>query len=138
MLRGGTLRWRDAMRGAPELALRDIRFALINDGRDHQIGLQAQPDGTVLHGPLDFRAAFAAPRSARPAMRSHGLARPTRRPARSTCAPRRTTCRCRSSSTRAASRVASGSISAAARLTQARGALSVARSHSNSRAAAPR
>jgi uncharacterized protein YhdP len=58
ILRGGTLRWRDAMREAPELALRDIRFALLNDGRTHQIGLQAQPDGNVLHGPLDFRADF--------------------------------------------------------------------------------
>ncbi|CAB3777034.1 YhdP family protein [Pararobbsia alpina] len=58
VLRGGTLRWRDAMRSAPELILRDIRFALLNDGRTHQIGLQAQPDGSVLHGPLDFRADF--------------------------------------------------------------------------------
>jgi uncharacterized protein YhdP len=58
ILRGGTLRWRDALREAPELALRDIRFALLNDGRTHQIGLQAQPDGNVLHGPLDFRADF--------------------------------------------------------------------------------
>jgi uncharacterized protein YhdP len=58
IMRGGTLRWRDAMRDAPELALRDIRFALLNDGRDHQIGLQAQPDGEVLHGPVDFRANF--------------------------------------------------------------------------------
>jgi uncharacterized protein (TIGR02099 family) len=58
ILRGGTLRWRDALRGAPELALHDIRFALLNDGRTHQIGLQAQPDGEVLHGPLDFRADF--------------------------------------------------------------------------------
>ena len=60
VLRGGTLRWHDVMRDAPEFALRDIRFALINDGRTHQIGLQAQPDGEVLHGPLDFRADFTS------------------------------------------------------------------------------
>lgn len=58
ILRGGTLRWRDDTREAPEFALHDIRFALINDGRTHEIGLQAQPDDYVLHGPLDFRANF--------------------------------------------------------------------------------
>ncbi|RKP48618.1 YhdP family protein [Pararobbsia silviterrae] len=58
VLRGGTLRWRDQMRDAPELTLYDIRFALLNDGRSHEIGLQAQPDNYVLHGPLDFRANF--------------------------------------------------------------------------------
>ncbi|HTJ94753.1 MAG TPA: YhdP family protein [Pararobbsia sp.] len=58
ILRGGTLRWRDLTRSAPEFALRDIQFALLNDGRAHEIGLQAQPDDYVLHGPLDFRAKF--------------------------------------------------------------------------------
>jgi uncharacterized protein (TIGR02099 family) len=58
VLRGGTLRWRDATRDAPELALSDIRLAILNDGYDHRIALQAPADGTVLHGPLDFRAHF--------------------------------------------------------------------------------
>ncbi|HEY1996218.1 YhdP family protein [Paraburkholderia sp.] len=58
VLRGGTLRWRDARHDAPELALEDIRLAILNDGRDHRFALQAPPDGKVLHGPLDFRAQF--------------------------------------------------------------------------------
>ena len=58
VLRGGTLRWRDARHDAPELALQKIRLAILNDGYDHSIALQAPPDGTVLHGPRDFRAHF--------------------------------------------------------------------------------
>ncbi|WP_206999132.1 YhdP family protein [Trinickia mobilis] len=58
VLRGGTLRWQDAQHDAPELALRDIRLAILNHGADHRIALQAPADGTVLHGPLDFRAQF--------------------------------------------------------------------------------
>ncbi|MFT0169883.1 YhdP family protein [Paraburkholderia mimosarum] len=58
VLRGGTLRWRDATRDAPDLALSHIRLAILNDGYDHRIALQAPAEGTVLHGPLDFRAHF--------------------------------------------------------------------------------
>ena len=58
VVRGGVLRWRDAQRDAPELALRDIRIAILNDGYDHRLALQAPPDGHLLRGPLDFRTHF--------------------------------------------------------------------------------
>ncbi len=58
MLRGGTLRWRDATNGAPELALQDIRLAILNNGYDHRVALQAPAEGTLLHGPLDFSRAL--------------------------------------------------------------------------------
>ncbi|ACC71680.1 AsmA-like C-terminal region-containing protein [Paraburkholderia phymatum] len=58
ILRGGTLRWHDARRDAPEIALQDIRLAILSDGYDHRLALQAPPDGKVLFGPLDFRASF--------------------------------------------------------------------------------
>ncbi|MCC8391924.1 TIGR02099 family protein [Paraburkholderia sp. MMS20-SJTR3] len=65
VVRGGVLRWRDATRHVPEIALRDIRIAILNDGHDHRMALQAPPDGKVLHGPLDFRTQFRhAPLSA--------------------------------------------------------------------------
>ena len=65
VVRGGVLRWRDAEHTAPELALRDIRIAILNDGYDHRMALQAPADGQVLHGPLDFRTHFRhAPLSA--------------------------------------------------------------------------
>jgi uncharacterized protein (TIGR02099 family) len=58
VLRGGTLRWRDAQRDAPELALHDVRAAILNEGLIHRVALQAPPEGTLLKGPLDFRARF--------------------------------------------------------------------------------
>ncbi|PCE29201.1 YhdP family phospholipid transporter [Burkholderia ubonensis] len=58
VLRGGTLRWRDARHDAPELALSGIRLAVLNDGRVHKAALQAPANGTLLRGPLDFRARF--------------------------------------------------------------------------------
>ena len=58
VLRGGTLRWHDARHDAPELALQNIRLAILNDGYNHHLALQAPPDGRVLHGPLDFRVYF--------------------------------------------------------------------------------
>lgn len=64
VLRGGTLRWSDATRDAPELKLSDIRVAILNDGYDHRVALQAPAEGTVLHGPLDFRAHFRHARDA--------------------------------------------------------------------------
>jgi uncharacterized protein (TIGR02099 family) len=58
ILRGGTLRWHDARRDAPEIALQDIRLAILSDGYDHRLALQAPPNGKLLFGPLDFRAHF--------------------------------------------------------------------------------
>ncbi|XUW88928.1 YhdP family protein [Burkholderia sp. M6-3] len=58
VVRGGVLRWRDVQRNEPELALRDIRIAILNDGYDHRLALQAPPDGRLLHGPIDFRTHF--------------------------------------------------------------------------------
>jgi uncharacterized protein (TIGR02099 family) len=58
VVRGGVLRWRDATHDAPELALRDIRIAILNDGYNHQLAMQAPADGQVLHGPIDFRTHF--------------------------------------------------------------------------------
>ncbi|TCK42597.1 uncharacterized protein (TIGR02099 family) [Paraburkholderia sp. BL8N3] len=58
VLRDGTLRWHDAERGVPEIALKRIRLAVVNDGIRHRLALQAPADGEVLHGPLDFRADF--------------------------------------------------------------------------------
>ncbi|RDU95017.1 YhdP family protein [Trinickia dinghuensis] len=58
VLRGGTLHWRDAQQGAPELALHDVRIAILNDGLVHRVALQAPAEGTLLKGQLDFRARF--------------------------------------------------------------------------------
>ena len=58
VLRDGTLRWKDAERDAPEIALKRIKLAILNDGQRHRLALQAPPDGDLLHGPLDFRADF--------------------------------------------------------------------------------
>ncbi|WP_250450347.1 YhdP family protein [Caballeronia sp. ATUFL_M2_KS44] len=58
VLRGGTLRWRDAERDAPEIAFKRLRLAILNDGVRHRLALNAPADGDVLHGPLDFRADF--------------------------------------------------------------------------------
>jgi len=58
VLHGGTLRWRDAMSHAPDLEWRNLRGVLLNRGHDHRFALQASPQGTVLHGPLDMRAHF--------------------------------------------------------------------------------
>ncbi|MEX3581827.1 MAG: AsmA-like C-terminal region-containing protein [Burkholderia sp.] len=58
VLREGTLRWRDAERNVPELTLTGIRLAVLNDGLVHRLALQASANGTLLAGPLDFRARF--------------------------------------------------------------------------------
>ncbi|WP_250533051.1 AsmA-like C-terminal region-containing protein [Caballeronia sp. AZ10_KS36] len=58
LLRDGTLRWRDAQRGAPEIAFKRLRLTVLNDGVRHRVALAAPPDGDVLHGPLDLRADF--------------------------------------------------------------------------------
>ncbi|CAH2770643.1 MAG: FIG005080: Possible exported protein [uncultured Caballeronia sp.] len=62
VLRDGTLRWHDGERNAPELALKRIKLAILNNGRHHRLALQALPDGDLLHGLLDFRADFRTPR----------------------------------------------------------------------------
>ncbi|GAB2908279.1 YhdP family protein [Paraburkholderia jirisanensis] len=64
VMRGGTLRWRDARHDAPEIALQNIRLAILNDGLQHRFALQAPADGKVLFGPLDFRARFTHARLA--------------------------------------------------------------------------
>ncbi|MEX3628747.1 MAG: AsmA-like C-terminal region-containing protein [Burkholderia sp.] len=58
VLREGTLRWRDGERDAPELTLAGIRLAVLNDGLVHRLALQVPANGTLLAGPLDFRARF--------------------------------------------------------------------------------
>ncbi|TDY50400.1 uncharacterized protein (TIGR02099 family) [Paraburkholderia rhizosphaerae] len=63
VLRGGTLRWRDATHDVPEIALQNIRLAILNDGNEHRFALQAPADGKVLFGPLDFRAHFKSART---------------------------------------------------------------------------
>jgi uncharacterized protein (TIGR02099 family) len=58
VLRGGTIHWSDNVRHVPTMTLPGIRLAIENRGLTHRIGLQAQPDGKMLQGPLDFRARF--------------------------------------------------------------------------------
>jgi uncharacterized protein YhdP len=58
ILRGGTLHWRDDAQRLPVLTLSQLNLAIANQGLTHRIGLQAQPDGTTPHGPLDFRMRF--------------------------------------------------------------------------------
>ena len=58
VLRGGTLHWHDETRSAPDLTLHNIKLAVFNFGHTHRVGLQADGDGVVLRGPLDFRANF--------------------------------------------------------------------------------
>ncbi|SAK51580.1 hypothetical protein AWB81_00951 [Caballeronia arationis] len=58
VLRDGTLRWRDAQRTAPEIALKRLKVVVLNEGIRHRLALQAPADGDVLRGPLDFRADF--------------------------------------------------------------------------------
>jgi uncharacterized protein (TIGR02099 family) len=58
VLRGATLRWRDGLRQAPELTLHNIHAAIFNRGFEHRVALQAPAEGTLLKGPLDFRARF--------------------------------------------------------------------------------
>ena len=43
VLRNGTVRWTDEMRGAPPLALEQVEFAMRNSGRRHALRLDATP-----------------------------------------------------------------------------------------------
>ena len=58
VLRGGTLRWHDETRSVPDLTVHNIKLAVFNFGHAHRVGVQADGDGVVLRGPLDFRANF--------------------------------------------------------------------------------
>ncbi len=58
VLRGGTLRWRDALRATPELRVAGLRATLLNHGATHKFALQAPANSTLLRGPLDFRVRF--------------------------------------------------------------------------------
>jgi len=58
VLRGGTLLWQDETRTVPDITVRNIKLAIFNFGHAHRVGLQADGDGMVLRGPLDFRANF--------------------------------------------------------------------------------
>jgi uncharacterized protein (TIGR02099 family) len=60
VIRGGTLRWRDQFRQAPELMLSDISFVLRNQWRSHQAVLHATPPAE-LAAPIDLRADFTHP-----------------------------------------------------------------------------
>ncbi len=60
IIRGGTLRWIDRKRAAPELALTDISFVLRNKWRSHRVALRATPP-SALAAPVDLRAEFVRP-----------------------------------------------------------------------------
>ncbi len=60
VIRHGTLRWNDSLRGAPELPLSDINFELRNHWHDHQLALHATPPAAMA-APVDIRAEFTHP-----------------------------------------------------------------------------
>ncbi|MFC6521645.1 YhdP family protein [Undibacterium arcticum] len=64
VIREGRVRWTDAKRDAPELALEGVNLALHNRWRRHQFGLKAIPPAD-LSAPLDVRANFVHPAFAR-------------------------------------------------------------------------
>src|SRR3569833_273982 len=43
VIKGGTLRWTDDMRGAPPLEMQRVDFVMRNGGRSHQVRLDATP-----------------------------------------------------------------------------------------------
>src|SRR6185436_6193303 len=53
-IRDATIVWRDEMRRAPPLELKNVRVQIINRGGSHQFALRAVPPET-LAGPLDVR-----------------------------------------------------------------------------------
>ena len=55
-IRNAEIEWRDELRGAPPLVLRNLQFRLRNRGDLHQVGLSAQPP-RVLGASLELRAA---------------------------------------------------------------------------------
>ncbi|GGC10180.1 DUF3971 domain-containing protein [Oxalicibacterium flavum] len=62
-INSGRLRWKDALRQAPELVLERVNMVLQSRGRHHHFGLQAVPP-TAIAAPLDVRARFEHPRFA--------------------------------------------------------------------------
>jgi uncharacterized protein (TIGR02099 family) len=60
VIRGGTVRWNDNKRGAPELLLNDVNLVLRNRWRHHELTLRATPPA-ALATPIDLRAAFNHP-----------------------------------------------------------------------------
>ncbi|SUA92052.1 YhdP family protein [Pandoraea pulmonicola] len=65
VIRGGTVRWRDATRDAPEVVVTQVNAMLRNRGYEHRFGLQANPP-TGMVAPLDVRARFTNPLFTRP------------------------------------------------------------------------
>ncbi|RJG05569.1 TIGR02099 family protein [Noviherbaspirillum cavernae] len=63
-IRGGTLRWKDDKRGAPEVVLNGVDLVLRNQWRHHEFALKATPPAGF-SAPLDVRAAFVHPRFSR-------------------------------------------------------------------------
>lgn len=59
-IRGGTVRWRDEMRGAPELALEKLDFVMENGVRRHRLRMVAR-SSLVRSGEIDIRARFSHP-----------------------------------------------------------------------------
>lgn len=64
LIRDGRLRWNDARRGAPELALTGVNLVLRNSWQHHQFALKATPPAGFA-SPLDIRARFDHPSFAR-------------------------------------------------------------------------
>jgi uncharacterized protein (TIGR02099 family) len=60
VIRHGTLRWNDNLRGAPELPLSEINLELRNHWYGHQFALHATPPAAMA-APIDFRADFTHP-----------------------------------------------------------------------------
>ena len=65
-IRNAEIEWRDELRGAPPLALRNLQFRLRNRGDLHQVGLSAQPP-RQLGASLELRAALSMAAAANPA-----------------------------------------------------------------------
>ncbi|WP_194723435.1 YhdP family protein [Noviherbaspirillum malthae] len=64
VIRGGSVRWTDEQRSAPELRLDKVDFVLRNRWRKHRFALRATPP-VDMATPLDVRGAFEHPHFAR-------------------------------------------------------------------------
>ena len=60
VIRDGTVRWTDELRGVPAMEVSQINFALENSGRRHRLRLLAQTEFTG-SGEIDIRADFVHP-----------------------------------------------------------------------------
>lgn len=60
VIRGGSVRWNDYLRNAPELVLSDVELVMLNDRNRHQVSLKAAPPAHMAT-PLDVRADFYHP-----------------------------------------------------------------------------